>query len=82
MTEKGKSLPVMIYDANGAPELISDRLDCKELCRNYNDLRPKYTSAREAMLRKIIGSAVPRDIPANSAAAGNPCRVIKSITTE
>lgn len=56
MTEKEKMLEGMIYDANNDPALIAERLECKELCYNYNHLRPKDTEGREALLRKILGS--------------------------
>lgn len=55
MTEKDKMLAGIIYDANNDPELIAERLECKELCRDYNELRPRDTEAREVMLRKILG---------------------------
>lgn len=45
----------MVYDANNDPALIAERLKCKELCRDYNDLRPHETEAREELLRKILG---------------------------
>lgn len=41
MTEKEKMLGGMIYDANNDQQLIRERLECKELCRDYNELRPK-----------------------------------------
>ena len=41
MTEKEKMLKGMIYDANNDPMLIAERMACKELCRDYNDLRPR-----------------------------------------
>ncbi len=56
MTEKEKMLKGMIYDANNDSTLIAERLECKELCRDYNDLRPKATEDREVLLRKILGS--------------------------
>lgn len=55
MTEKEKMLAGELYDANYDPGLIAERLDCKELCRDYNDLRPKDTAGRDSLLRKIIG---------------------------
>ncbi len=55
MTEKDKMLLGMIYNANNDPTLIAERLKCKELCRDYNELRPAETEAREALLRKILG---------------------------
>lgn len=57
MTEKEKMLAGMIYDANYDAALIEERLVCKELCRDYNDLRPREAEAREALLRRILGSA-------------------------
>lgn len=45
----------MIYDANNDPHLISERLECKELCRDYNELRPKEMEARKKILHKILG---------------------------
>lgn len=57
MTEKDKMLAGMIYDANNDPVLIAERLECKELCRNYNELRPRDTETRQVMLRKILGKA-------------------------
>lgn len=57
MTEKDKMLAGLIYDANNDPGLIAERLECKELCRDYNDLRPCETEARDALLRKILGEA-------------------------
>lgn len=57
MTEKDKMLAGMIYDANNDPALIAERLECKELCRDYNELRPRDTEARETLLRKILGEA-------------------------
>lgn len=54
MTEKDKMLAGMIYDANNDPDLIAERLIGKELCRDYNDLRPSETGAREELLRKIL----------------------------
>lgn len=55
MTEKEKMLAGMMYDAGSDKELVAERLDCKELCREYNDLRPKDTAAREALLHRIFG---------------------------
>lgn len=55
MTEKEKMLKCIIYDANNDPALIAERMACKELCRDYNDLRPSDTEGREALLRKIFG---------------------------
>lgn len=47
----------MMYDANYDSELIAERLKCKELCRDYNDLRPKDVEARTALINRILGKA-------------------------
>lgn len=57
MTEKEKMLKGLIYDANNDPDLIRERLECKELCRDYNDLRPKDEEGRTRLLRRILGEA-------------------------
>lgn len=57
MTEKDKMLAGMIYDANNDPALIAERLQCKELCRDYNELRPRDTETRDVLLRKILGES-------------------------
>lgn len=55
MTEKDKMLLGIIYDANSDAELIAERLECKEMCRDYNDLRPCQSGEREVLLRAILG---------------------------
>ena len=55
MTEKEKMLAGLLYDANNDPQLIDERLQCKELCRDYNDLRPRATDNRVALLYRILG---------------------------
>ncbi len=55
MTEKEKMLAGMIYDANYDPQLMTERLDCKELCRDYNELRPKNMQARTELLHRLLG---------------------------
>ena len=56
MTEKEKMLNGMIYDANYDAQLIAERMECKEMCRDYNDIRPKDMERRNALLRKMLGS--------------------------
>ena len=46
----------MIYDANNAPELIAERADCKELCHDYNHLRPKDIEGRRRIIMELLGS--------------------------
>ena len=56
MTEKEKMLKGMIYDAACDTQLLEERMKCKELCRDYNDLRPSDTTGRESLLRLILGT--------------------------
>lgn len=55
MTEKEKMLSGLVYDANNDAALIAERMACKELCRNYNDLRPRQTAERARLLHSILG---------------------------
>ncbi len=56
MTEKEKMMSGMLYDANNDQQLIAERLECKEMCRDYNELRPKFFEARTSLLKRIIGN--------------------------
>lgn len=40
MTEKEKMLKQMLYDANYDEDLIRERKTAKDLCYDYNQLRP------------------------------------------
>ncbi|MCQ2102235.1 MAG: sugar O-acetyltransferase [Fibrobacter sp.] len=55
MTEQEKMLAGELYDANYNPDLIKQRTQCKELCFDYNHIRPSDFEKREATLRKIFG---------------------------
>lgn len=46
----------MIYDANYDEELIAERKVCKELCYDYNSLRPGETQKRNELLHKLLGN--------------------------
>lgn len=54
-SEKEKMLSGELYDPSDA-ELAAERLRCKELCFDFNSLRPSETDARTALLKKIFGS--------------------------
>lgn len=56
MTEKEKMLSGILYDAGSDPQLINERLDCKQLCREYNMLNPREKDKRDDIIRRIIGS--------------------------
>ncbi len=54
MTEKEKMLKNLMYDANYATELEQERIACKELCYDYNALRPSEEEQRKALIRKMF----------------------------
>lgn len=55
MTEKEKMLSQKLYDANYDAELIQERLIAKDLCHEYNRLRPSESEKQQAILRKLLG---------------------------
>ena len=55
MSEKEKGMRGELYDANNDPELIKERIICKEICYDYNNLRPSDTENREGIIRKLFG---------------------------
>lgn len=55
MTEKEKMQKQMLYDANYDEDLIRERTVCKELCYEYNQLRPSQTSEQASLIRKLFG---------------------------
>ncbi len=44
-----------LYDVNYDAELIAERMICKELCHDYNTLRPSDAEGRNNILKKILG---------------------------
>ena len=55
MTEKEKMLLGKIYDANYDDELIQERISVKDLCYEYNNLKPSEIEERKEVLKKILG---------------------------
>ncbi len=55
MTEKEKMLHNMLYDANYNPELEEDRLECKTMCQEFNNLPIRDLEGRQALIKKILG---------------------------
>lgn len=55
MTEKEKMAAQMLYDANYNEELAMERIACKELCFQYNNLRPSQVEEQDELIRKIFG---------------------------
>ncbi|WP_347216441.1 sugar O-acetyltransferase [Chryseobacterium sp.] len=56
MTEKEKCKAGLLYDANYDPELIHERMTCKDLCLEYNGLKNSDTEKRQKVLKKILGN--------------------------
>lgn len=55
MTEKEKMLAGELYDANYNPDLIEERKVAKDLCYDFNHLRPSDTEAQQQIMRKLFG---------------------------
>lgn len=55
MTEKEKMLKQMMYDANYDQELLEERLKAKDLCYEYNMLRPSDTKKQTELIKKLFG---------------------------
>jgi len=55
VTEKDKMGRQMLYDANYDQELIRERTQAKELCYDYNHLRPSQEEEQRAILKKLLG---------------------------
>ena len=55
MTEKEKMLAGMLYDANNDENLLKERLLCKDICYEYNNLKPSDIEAQELLMKKLLG---------------------------
>lgn len=55
MTEREKMLQHKLYDANYDKELEEERIKCKEMCYDYNELRPSQEAQRMEILKKLLG---------------------------
>ena len=55
-TEKQKAKAGKLYDANYDTELVAERNHCKEVCYDYNRLRPSQKAEREQIIRQLFGS--------------------------
>ena len=56
MTEKEKMTAGLIYQANDR-ELIRELNEVKDLCWEYNRMRPTLLKERNALLQRILGKA-------------------------
>lgn len=55
MSEKEKMLAGMIYDANNDTELLDERRRAKDLCHEYNLLRPSDEDGQRKLMKKLLG---------------------------
>ncbi len=55
MTEKEKMQRQMLYDANYNQELKAERLHAKELCYEYNHLRPTEEKKQKEIIKELLG---------------------------
>ena len=55
MTEKEKMLAQKMYDANYDEALLAERVKAKELCYDFNQLRPSDEAGQRAILKKLLG---------------------------
>ena len=55
MTEKEKMCAQMLYDANYDPTLLEERDKAKDLCHQYNQLRPSDRASQQEVLKKLLG---------------------------
>lgn len=55
MTEKEKCAAGLLYNANYDEELIHERINTKDLCGEYNQLKNSDSQGRTSLLKKILG---------------------------
>ena len=55
LTEKEKMQRHMLYDANYNQELKAARLHAKELCYEYNHLRPTEETRQKEIMKELLG---------------------------
>ena len=56
MTERERMEAGMWYDANFDPVILEAVAECKDLCHEYNQMRPSARIERQELLRSIVGS--------------------------
>ncbi len=60
MTEKEKMAEYILYDANNDEELIKERVVCKDMCYDFNQLRPSEYDQQVELIRKLLGKTEER----------------------
>lgn len=54
MSEKDKMLAGELYDANYNKELINDRCKAKDICFEYNNLKPSNFDEKDRLIKKLF----------------------------
>lgn len=54
MSEKDKMLAGILYDANNDKELIKDRCKAKDICFEYNNLRPSDSEGKDKIIKNYL----------------------------
>ena len=54
-TEKEKAQRGELYDTNYDAELLAERDICKDMCYEYDQLRPSRKAERQQLIRKLFG---------------------------
>ena len=55
MTEKGKMQKQMLYDANNDRDLLDERAKVKDLCYQFNQLRPSDEEGQWELMKQLLG---------------------------
>ena len=55
MTEKEKMLSGMLYDLSNDENLFKEILLCKDMCHEYNNLKPSDIESKESLMKKLLG---------------------------
>ena len=55
MTEKEKMQRQMLYNANYDTDLLQERMTAKELCYDFNHLRPSETEKQKKLMKHLLG---------------------------
>ncbi len=55
MNDFEKMLSGMLYNGSNVSELVEKRVVCKDLCHEYNTLKPSQLDERNHLIKKIIG---------------------------
>ena len=54
MSEKDKMLAGELYDANYDKELIKDRYKAKDICFEYNNLKPSDLEEKDRIIKSLF----------------------------